>query len=326
MRRGCLVYILLFLLCLLLVMGIWVWKHKVTSSSPGVQDDSIISPEDRNSDLYKEIQWRSGEYKIEAIDARVDEIWKAIPGYNGREVDIDDSYMEMRSGGEFDNNKIVFRELVPRIHLEDLPPQPIYRGNPEKPMVAFLINVAWGNEYIPGILATLAAHQLESTFFFDGSWTEDNPELAKNIYEAGHEIGNHAYSHPDLGFCSPKETLEEINKTNMIIEETLGLKPVLFAPPSGSFSEVTVETADGLGMKTILWTVDTIDWQKPLAEEMVNRVVSQVENGSMILMHPTRPTAQGLDAMISGIREKGYQLGTVSDLLDEKRIDPWQGS
>ena len=74
-------------------------------------------------------------------------------------------------------------------------------------------------------------------------------------------------------------------------------------------------------MKTILWTVDTVDWKKPAPSEMVRRVVSKVENGSMILMHPTEPVAQGLGSMITEIKAKGLQLGTVSDLMSEKRID-----
>lgn len=317
-RRG---LFLLFFLGLILLLLIWFGKYKGVPTGPEEMEDGIISLEDKNSALYREIKWRSGEYEIGPIDARVDAVWKAIPGYNGRAVDVDASYGKMRLGGKFDKKKLVFKEVVPQVHLDDLPPQPIYRGNPEKPMVSFLINVAWGNEYIPEILATLATHQVESTFFFAGDWTEDNPELAKMIYEAGHEIGNHAYSHPDLEFCSKGKTLEEIQRTNLVIEETLGVVPVWFAPPSGSFSEVTIETAHELGLKTILWTVDTVDWQKPATDEMVRRVVSEVENGAMILMHPTQPTAQGLATMIRDIRGRGYQLGTVSALMAEERVD-----
>ena len=79
--------------------------------------------------------------------------------------------------------------------------------------------------------------------------------------------------------------------------------------------------ADQLGMKTILWTVDTVDWRKPATSEMVRRVVSKVENGSMVLMHPTKPTAEGMERMITDIKAKGLQLGTVSDLLSEKRVN-----
>lgn len=271
--------------------------------------------------LYKKIQAYSEKYKMEPVDAKVDSIWKAIPGYNGLEVNRKASYKKMKASGDFDVNKIVYKEVSPNVHLEDLGPQPIYRGNPKKPMVSLLINVAWGNEYIPKILKTLNDHQTKATFFFDGSWVKKNPDLAKMIREEGHEIGNHAYSHPDLNQRSQDETMDELEKTNDVIEGTLGIKPKWFAPPSGSFNQVTVNVADQLGMKTILWTVDTVDWKKPAASEMVSRVVSKVENGSMILMHPTKPVAEGLESMITEIQAKGYQLGTVSNLMSEKRID-----
>ena len=74
-------------------------------------------------------------------------------------------------------------------------------------------------------------------------------------------------------------------------------------------------------MYTILWTVDTVDWKKPSTSEMVHRVLSEVENGSMILMHPTKPVAEGLENMIDAIEKKGLQLGTVSELMSENRID-----
>ena len=274
-----------------------------------------------NIDLYKKIKEYSKEYNLEPIDAKIDRVWKAIPGYNGLVVDIKASYKNMESAGEFDESRIVYKEVAPNIHLDDLAPEPIYRGNPGKPMVAFLINVAWGNEFIPQMLETLEEHRVKSTFFFDGSWVKNNPEIARRIKEAGHEIGNHAYSHPDLSRYSIDQIMDELEKTNNVIEETLDIKPQWFAPPSGSFNMDTVQVADKLGMKTILWTVDTVDWKRPETCEMVRRVVEKVENGSMILMHPTEPTAEGLDRMITNIKEKGYKLGTVSELMSEKRID-----
>ena len=79
-----------------------------------------------------------------------------------------------------------------------MPPSPIYRGHPEKPMVSFIINVAWGNEYLPEILATLKRHQITASFFLEGNWVKSNPDLAKMIVSAGHEVGNHSYTHPDM--------------------------------------------------------------------------------------------------------------------------------
>ena len=272
-------------------------------------------------DLIKKISAYNDQHEIEPIDAKIDRVWKAIPGYNGLKVDIEASYKNMKPSTDIDTNKIIFNETPPKIHLNDLEPSPIYRGNPEKPMVALLINVAWGNEYIPGILKTLKDSQVKATFFFDGSWVKNNPDLATMISLEGHEIGNHAYSHPDLKLRSRAETVNELKKTNDVIEETLGIKPIWFAPPSGSFNQETILVANELGMKTILWTVDTVDWRKPATSEMVKRVVAGVSNGSMVLMHPTKAVFEGLETMIIEIKGKGYRLGTVSDLMSEKRID-----
>lgn len=288
---------------------------------------SVKSLKEKSDDeLYGKIKTYRDEHKIEPINATVDRIWKAIPGYNGLDVNIEASFNKMKRSGKFDANKIVFKEVPPKVHLEDLAIEPIYRGNPQKPMVALLINVAWGNEYIPTILNILNESKVKATFFYDGSWVKKNPELAKMIYKQGHEIGNHAYSHPDLQKRSRNDTFQEISKTNNVIEETIGVKPKWFAPPSGSFNQVTIQVANELNMKTILWTVDTVDWRKPATGEMVSRIVNNAENGAMVLMHPTKPVAEGLDDMIKGIQEKGFQLGTVSELLSEKRIDNIAGS
>ena len=283
--------------------------------------DSNMKNKVQNEALYQKIESVSEQYVIKPIDAKVDSVWKAIPGYNGLRVDVKKSYEKMKKDGGFDETKLVFEEVPPAVHLEDLEPQPIFRGNPEKPMVSLLINVAWGNEFIPPILKILDDHQVKATFFFDGSWVKNNPDLALLIHKEGHEIGNHAYSHPDLQKRSRADTMAEISKTNDIIEKTIGMKPKWFAPPSGSFNQQTVDVANEQNMKTILWTVDTVDWKKPAPSEMVRRVVSKVENGSMILMHPTEPVAQGLESMITEIKGKGLQLGTVSELMSEKRID-----
>ena len=283
--------------------------------------DSTLKNAVEDDELYQKIKLYSEQYEIKPIDAKVDSIWKAIPGYNGLRFDVEASFKKMKKAGKFDKTKLVVEEVPPAVHLENLEPQPIYKGNPEKPMVSLLINVAWGNEFIQPILKILDDHKVKATFFFDGSWVKNNPDLALLIHNAGHEIGNHAYSHPDLQKRSRAETMEEISKTNDVIEKTIGLKPKWFAPPSGSFNQQTVDVAHELNMKTILWTVDTVDWKKPDPSEMVRRVVSKVENGSMILMHPTDPVAKGLDAMIVEITAKGYKLGTVSELMSEKRVD-----
>ncbi|KGA98203.1 hypothetical protein BALCAV_0205420 [Alkalihalobacillus alcalophilus ATCC 27647 = CGMCC 1.3604] len=285
-----------------------------------LKEESLMVVAPSNS-LLQEIESKAESYNVAPIDARVDRVWKAVPGYNGLKVDVEASYDKMKKVGLFDENRLVFNEISPSIHLENLEPQPIYRGNEEKPMVSFLINVAWGNEYIPEILKTLNKHSIKSTFFLDGSWVKNNPQIALMIYEEGHEIGSHAYSHPDMNSLTQQRIDEELQKTNDVIEATLNVTPKWFAPPSGSFNQTVVDRAANLDMQTILWSVDTIDWRNPNPNEMSERVLGKVHNGAMILMHPTEASTKGLEQMIIGIKEKNYQIGTVTDLMDEKRLN-----
>lgn len=270
--------------------------------------------------LYDEIAARAESYMEPALDARIDRVWKAVPGYNGIEVDVEASYDKMKKLEAFDESRLVFQETSPNVHLNDLPPSGIYKGNEKKPMVTFLVNVAWGNEFLPEMLKTLKKYDLHTTFFLDGSWVKKNPNLAMMLYEEGHEIGNHAYSHPDMSKLTVARIDEELMKTNQVIEATIDVTPKWFAPPSGSYNQTVVEQATKQGMKTVLWSVDTVDWKKPDSKEMVDRVLGKVHNGAMILMHPTKPTAEGLESLIIGIQEKGYRIGTVSELLSEERI------
>ena len=260
------------------------------------------------------------DYEKPAQDAQIHTVWKATPGYNGLTIDIDESYKKMKKIGKFDEKQIVFKQVKPKVHLSDLPPAPIYRGHPDKTMVSFLINVAWGNEYLPSMLEVLDKHGVKATFFLEGRWAKENPALVKTIKEAGHEIGNHSYSHPDMARITTDQIRKQIGSTNDVIKEITGAAPVWFAPPSGSFRQDVITVADEFKMETVLWTVDTIDWQKPEPGVLVERVLKKVHNGAMILMHPTDSSSRSLETLIQSIKQKGYSFGSVSMLLDEERL------
>ncbi|KUP08708.1 hypothetical protein Q73_05870 [Bacillus coahuilensis m2-6] len=281
---------------------------------------SVVFPVATQQTLLQEIEEKSKEFEVPAADAKIDPVWKTVPGYNGLKVDIQSSYDNMKEVGEFKEELLVYEQVSPSVHLTDLSPAPIYKGHPDKPMVSLTINVAWGNEYIPDMLESLEKHKVYATFFLEGRWVKENPEMAKMIAEAGHEIGNHSYSHPDLNKSSKEKTIEELTKTNEVIEATIGKRVKWFAPPSGSFNDTTVDVAATLKLGTILWSVDTIDWQKPAPSVIISRVETKLHPGAIILMHPTKSTAQALDTVIVSIKNKDLRLGTVSQLVKEERI------
>jgi probable sporulation protein (polysaccharide deacetylase family) len=271
--------------------------------------------------LYEEIESSLEKYEKSPRDAEIHKVWKATPGYNGLKIDIKASYENMKKDGIFDPKKLVYKEIPPSVHLSDLPPEAIYRGHPEKHMVSFIINVAWGNEYIPTMLETLKKHKVSATFFLEGRWVKENPDLAKMIVDAGHEIGNHSYSHPNLKTMTTSLIRDQLANTNNVIKATTGQKPTLFAPPSGSYRQEVVNIAAELNMRTILWSVDTIDWQKPTTAVLIERVMNKIHPGAIILMHPTKSTANSLDSLIVKIKEKQLKIGNVTNLMSEKRVD-----
>jgi probable sporulation protein (polysaccharide deacetylase family) len=281
---------------------------------------NVVTVGKQENPLYQSIIKNASTYEIPPSNAKIDEVWKAIPGYNGLTVDIEASYKNMKKNGTFDEKKLVYKQTKPSVHLQDLSPSPIYRGHPDKPMVSFIINVAWGNEYLPEMLAALKKHQVKASFFLEGRWVKNNPDLAKMIVSAGHEVGNHSYTHPDMKRITAAQTREQLLKTNEVIEAATGNKTIWFAPPSGSYRDETIKIAAEFKMKTVMWTVDTIDWQKPTPDQLINRVISKIDNGFMVLMHPTAPTAKSLDRLITLIEDKGLKIGTVSDLMSEQRI------
>ena len=290
-----------------------------------LKEEAIQASLIKEDRLYQDIVRKAPKYEIKPADATIDRVWKGIPGYNGIKVDVRASYHKMKKVGNFNEKDLVFKQIKPKVHLENLPAVPIYRGHPDKPMVSFIINVAWGNEYLSDMLATLKKHHLSVSFFLEGNWVKKNPDFAKMIVDAGHEIGNHSYSHPDMKLLSAARAREEMVKANEVIEATTGKRCKWFAPPSGSFREETTRIAHELQMKTVMWTVDTVDWQKPSPETLIARVMGKVGNGSLILMHPTAATAKSLDQLIRLIEQKGLKIGTVSELMDEERILPKNG-
>ncbi|MBD2845237.1 polysaccharide deacetylase family protein [Paenibacillus sp. IB182496] len=276
--------------------------------------------------LYEQIQAEAGKRRVAPIDARVDRVWKAIPGYNGLEVDIERTYRLAAQRPPQEPITYLYREIPAKITLESLGAYPVYRGNPAKPMVGLMINVAWGNAYVEPMLQVLRDEGVRATFFFDGSWLAKNPELGKRIQAGGHELSNHAYTHPAMSRLDRSSARSQITRTEDVLKQTFGeTNNRWFAPPSGDYNQQTVEVARESGLQTVLWTLDTVDWQNPSAVSVVEKIERRVEAGTLILMHPTKASSGALRGMIAAIREKGLAPGSVGETLSPERIDPVEG-
>ena len=136
---------------------------------------------------------------------------------------------------------------------------PIYSVETDEKKVAVTFNCAWGAEDIPEILAVLESYEAKATFFILGQWAKENPTAVKMIAKAGHEIGTHSNTHPDMAKISTDKAKEELFRSCEHIEKAGGGKPKLFRAPSGSYSSELVKTASETGFITIQWDVDTLD-------------------------------------------------------------------
>lgn len=189
----------------------------------------------------------------------------------------------------------------------------IYRGNSENNKISLMINVYWGTEFIEAMLQVLKDNDVKATFFVGGTWVAQNSEMLNKIYDDGHEIGNHGYYHKDHKLLSNERNQEEIYITHKLVKEIIGLDMSLFAPPSGSYNQSTLEIASSLGYKTIMWSKDTIDWRDKDSEICFTRATKNAKNGELILMHPTQHTLNALPNIIKYYKDNNFLLTTVSD-------------
>ena len=195
---------------------------------------------------------------------------------------------------------------------------PYYHGDPTIAKMSLTINVDWGEELVPVILKILQEKDVKATFFVTGRWAKKFPEMVQQIHHAGHEVGNHGYSHAHPNQLSAAEFQQHVKKNEEIIYQLTGQRNYLYAPPYGEYNKNVVKMTTDLGYKLIMWSADTIDWQRPSPEVIVNRVLRKAAKGGIVLMHPVKQTVEALPTIIDRLQAKDYQLVTISELLADK--------
>ena len=194
----------------------------------------------------------------------------------------------------------------------------IYRSAGENAKgISLMFNVYSGTDEVYKILGILQEFNAKATFFIGGCWADDNVACLRDIFSAGHEIGNHGYFHKDHDKLSIIENQREIYTCNHFIKMSLGITPTLFAPPSGAYGNAMLSACEALNMKTILWSKDTIDWRDQDRDKIYTRATKNVQNGDFILMHPTPMTVQALGKILQYYKTINLTPITVSQNLQE---------
>ncbi|MFT4518363.1 MAG: peptidoglycan/xylan/chitin deacetylase (PgdA/CDA1 family) [Halioglobus sp.] len=178
------------------------------------------------------------------------------------------------------------------------------------------------------MLNMLELHDVKATFFVKGRNVEAFPEGLEAIVAAGHEVGNHSYSHQFMAFMGSDETREELLKTNALIAAIQGFEPVLFRPPYGGQGPYLKGLIDELEMTSILMSTSGLDWEKTQAQEIAGLVLEKIEPGGIILLHdghgdiddPKTQNSRAASVIATGViietlKSQGYSFVTVGELL-----------
>ena len=169
----------------------------------------------------------------------------------------------------------------------------------------------------PKLLDLLAAHHIKATFFVIGENVAEHPEIVARAAQEGHEIGNHSWSHPNLGKMSDDGVRSQLRRTDDAIRSATGNRPTLMRPPYGSITSREKRWIhDEFGYRIILWDVDPLDWRRPGPAVVRNRILKETQSGSIVLSHDIHPgTIEAMPSTLDALEAKGFKFVTVSELI-----------
>ena len=193
---------------------------------------------------------------------------------------------------------------------------PVYSVETDEKTVALGINCAWDDSDIDQLLSLLEAHDVKATFFIVGDWADKYPEAVQRIAQAGHEVGSHSDTHPDMTKLDRAGIERELETSGEKLERLSGKQVRLFRAPSGAYNNLVVATARALGWEVVQWSNDSIDWKTPPVEEMVEKVCGRAAPGDIMLWHAGKAnTPAALEQVIDRLSEAGYSFVPVGELL-----------
>lgn len=200
--------------------------------------------------------------------------------------------------------------------------------DPNRPMVALTYDDGPGDDSETRILDCLEQNGAVATFFYTGSRATKRPDQVKRAKSLGCELGNHSWNHPQLTKISADQAKDQITRTNDAVKNACGSAPTVFRPCYGATNDTVNSLAQ---MPVIMWSIDTLDWKTKDVQKTFDCVTKKAAEGKLdgkiVLMHSIHePTAGATEKLIPWLKENGYQMVTVSELIKYKRgEDPQNG-
>ena len=204
------------------------------------------------------------------------------------------------------------------------------RSNPygidaSKPMIALSFDDG-PSQYTWDIVHTLQAHNARATFFVLGDRVATHQAAIEYTMANHNEIASHSFSHANLVKLTDAQVIEQVRSVDVVLQQQHGCTPALYRVPYGSKDERVMDILKNEGKPVIGWSVDPYDWKVRDKDTVVNHVLSRVKDGDIILMHDIyEPTAQAVAELVPALLERGYQIVTVSELLQFRGVTPEPG-
>lgn len=156
---------------------------------------------------------------------------------------------------------------------------------------------------------------VKATFFMTGRNVQAYPGTALAVANAGHEIANHTFTHPNLTKITIEQMARELESTSSILESILGVSPAYFRPPGGQYDDSVLREATAQGMTTVLWTANPADYSCDTAHDVAQKVLKAAKPGGIILLHDTWDlSVEALPEILAGLKKKGLRVVPVSGL------------
>ena len=220
------------------------------------------------------------------------------------------------ASGEIQKNQKIVREIT-QFKLGDFPFLP-KRVDPEKKLIAFSFDDGPSRKNTEKILKALDKNNARATFFMLGQNAKYYPDLVKKVEESGNEIAGHSWNHPLLTNLGKKGVKKQMSQMNEAIASVTGSDVGLLRPPYGSINRTVKNTVKD---PLILWSIDTLDWKTLNADKTAAAILKQAKDGDIILMHDIHaPTAEAVKKVLPKLEKKGFQVCTVSELLEARNI------
>lgn len=193
----------------------------------------------------------------------------------------------------------------------------IAMGNNEDKFVYLTFDLGYEAGYTAKILDDLNQRNAKATFFITAHYLNSAPDLIKRMIDEGHIVGNHTVNHKSMPDISDDEIKTELMTLNQALYDKFGYEMKYMRPPKGEFSERTLSLTENLGFKTVMWSFAYVDWieeKQPAREEALNKIISNLHNGEVMLLHATSKTnGEIMGDIVDNIRKEGYEIKSLEE-------------